>query len=130
MTQRALSASDAFDRSFNAVLAFLMRMEVSVYGSRVLAVRGRKSGAWRTVPVNLLVHEGDRYLVAPRAETEWVRNIRAARGGELRLGSRREPIAIIELGDAEKPPILRAYVQKWWFEVARFFEGVTRDACR
>ena len=126
----ALSASDAFDRSFNAVLDFLMRMEVSVYGSRVLAVRGRKSGAWRTVPVNLLVHEGERYLVAPRAETEWVRNIRAARGGELRLGSKREPIAIIELGDAEKPPILRAYVQKWWFEVARFFEGVTRDACQ
>jgi hypothetical protein len=68
------------------------------------------------VPVNLLVPEGERYLVAPRGETEWVRNIRAARGGELRLGSRREPIAIIELGDAEKPPILRAYVQKWWFE--------------
>src|SRR5262245_3944369 len=109
----ALSASDAFDRAFNAVLAFLMRMGVSVYGSRVLAVRGLKSCAWRTVPVNLLVHEGERYLVAPRGETEWVRNIRAARGGELRLGSRREPIAIIETrrcGEAADSPGVRPEV--------------------
>jgi deazaflavin-dependent oxidoreductase (nitroreductase family) len=97
MSDRRYLRPTAMDRAFNAVLAFVMRMGVSVYGSRVLAVRGRKSGAWRTVPVNLLVHEGERYLVTPRGETEWVRNIRAARGGELRLGSKREPIAIIEL---------------------------------
>src|SRR5262244_3869802 len=103
-------------------------MGVSVYGSRVLAVRGRKSGDWRTVPVNLLVHDGERYLVAPRGETEWVRNMRVAGGGELRLGSKREPIETVELDDAAKPPILRVYLQKWWFEVGRFFEGVTRDA--
>jgi deazaflavin-dependent oxidoreductase (nitroreductase family) len=97
MSDRRYLRPTAMDRAFNAVLGFVMRMGVSVYGSRVLAVRGRKSGAWRTVPVNLLVHEGERYLVAPRGETEWVRNIRAAGGGELRLGSKREPIAIIEL---------------------------------
>jgi len=56
------------------------------------------------------------------------RNIRAAGGGELRLGATREPIAVSEVVDAEKPPILRAYVRRWWFEVARFFEGVTRNA--
>jgi len=128
MSDRRYLRPTAIDRAFNGVMAFLTRMGISVYGSRVLAVRGRKSGAWRTVPVNLLVHEGERYLVAPRGETEWVRNMRVAGSGELRLGATREPIAITELADAEKPPILRAYVQKWWFEVARFFEGVTRDA--
>jgi deazaflavin-dependent oxidoreductase (nitroreductase family) len=128
MTDRRYLRPTAIDRAFNGVMAFLTRVGISVYGSRVLAVRGRKSGAWRTVPVNLLVHEGERYLVAPRGETEWVRNIRVAGSGELRLGATREPIAITELADPEKPPILRAYVQKWWFEVARFFEGVTRDA--
>src|SRR5262249_47106742 len=128
MSDRRYLRPTAIDRAFNGVMAFLTRMGVSVYGSRVLAVRGRKSGAWRTVPVNLLMHEGERYLVAPRGETEWVRNIRAAGSGELRLGATREPIAVTELGDAEKPPILRAYRQKWGFEVARFFEGVTRDA--
>jgi len=128
MTDRRYLRPTAIDRAFNGVMAFLTRVGISVYGSRVLAVRGRKSGVWRTVPVNLLVHEGERYLVAPRGETEWVRNIRVAGSGELRLGATREPIAITELADAEKPPILRAYVQKWWFEVARFFEGVRRDA--
>lgn len=116
------------DRAFNALMQLLTRLGLSVYGSRVLAVRGRKSGEWRTVPVNLLVHDGERYLVAPRGETEWVRNIRAAGGGELRLGRQREAIRVTELADSAKPPILRAYMQKWWFEVSRFFEGVTRDA--
>ena len=116
------------DRAFNGFIQLLTRLGVSVYGSRVLAVRGRKSGEWRTVPVNLLVHEGERYLVAPRGQTEWVRNIRVAGGGELRLGRTREPIAVVELADVDKPPILRLYLERWWFEVGRFFEGLHRDA--
>ena len=64
------------DRAFNGLIQLITRLGISVYGSRVLAVRGRKTGEWRTVPVNLLVHEGERYLVAPRGETEWVRNMR------------------------------------------------------
>jgi hypothetical protein len=52
MSDRRYLRPTAMDRAFNAVLAFVMRMGVSVYGSRVLAVRGRKSVAWRTVPVN------------------------------------------------------------------------------
>jgi deazaflavin-dependent oxidoreductase (nitroreductase family) len=116
------------DRLFNGLVQALTRLGVSLYGSRVLAVRGRKSGEWRTVPVNLLTHDGERYLVAPRGDTEWVRNIRAAGGGELRIGKSREPIRAIELADSEKPPILQLYAKKWWFEVGRFFEGLKRDA--
>ena len=116
------------DRAFNGLIQLITRLGISVYGSRVLAVRGRKTGEWRTVPVNLLTHEGERYLVAPRGETEWVRNMRAAGGGELRLGRTREPIRTVELPDTEKPPVLRAYLQKWWWEVGRFFEGIERDA--
>jgi hypothetical protein len=78
--------------------------------------------------VNLLVRDGRRYLVAPRGNTQWVRNLRAAGGGELRLGRQREPFRAVELEDAEKPPLLRAYLQKWRFEVAAFFEGVGPDA--
>jgi deazaflavin-dependent oxidoreductase (nitroreductase family) len=115
-------------RVFNPVVAGLTRLGVSVYGSRVLAVRGRKSGQWRTVPVNLLEHGGQRYLVAPRGTTEWVRNIRASRSGELRVGSRSEPISVEELADSEKPPLLRVYLKKWAFEVGAFFEGVGADA--
>jgi deazaflavin-dependent oxidoreductase (nitroreductase family) len=113
---------------FNLVPVVLARLGISVWGSRILAVRGRKSGRWQTVPVNLLAHGGVRYLVAPRGETQWVRNIRAAGGGELRLGSRREPFAAVEIADAEKPEVLRAYLRRWAFEVQAFFPGLSADA--
>ena len=113
---------------FNPIVRWLTRLGVSVYGSRILAVRGRKSGQWRTTPVNLLEFRGERYLVAPRGVTEWVRNIRATAEAELRLGSRREPIQVIELSDDEKPELLRHYLRRWKWEAGQFFEGVGADA--
>ena len=115
---------------FNTTVAALTRAGISVYGSRVLAVRGRKSGEWRTTPVNLLTVDGQRYLVAPRGQAQWVRNMRAAGAGELRVGRRTEPFTATELADADKPPVLREYLRKWGWEVGRFFEGVTKDASR
>jgi hypothetical protein len=109
---------------FNPLVAWLTARGLSVYGSRVLAVRGRASGEWRTNPVNLLVYEGQRYLVAARGVTQWVRNIRVSKTAELRLGSRVEPIRVEELPDADKLNILRAYLKKWRWEVGAFFEGV------
>jgi deazaflavin-dependent oxidoreductase (nitroreductase family) len=91
-------------------------------------VRGRTSGEWRTTPVNLLTFEGDRYLVAPRGVTHWVRNLRAAGQGELRVGRRTEPIRVTELPDEQKPPILRAYLKRWKVEVGVFFGGVGGDS--
>jgi deazaflavin-dependent oxidoreductase (nitroreductase family) len=112
------------DHLFNGVARGLTALGISFYGSRNLAVRGRRSGEWRVVPVNLLECEGARYLVAPRGETQWVRNLRAAGGGELRLGGRSEPFRAVEIDDAQKPPVLRAYLARWRFEVGRFFEGL------
>ncbi|MHA6795890.1 nitroreductase family deazaflavin-dependent oxidoreductase [Pseudonocardia bannensis] len=113
---------------FTRAVAGLTRLGISVWGSRVLAVRGRTSGQWRTVPVNLLVHDGARYLVAPRGHTQWVRNLRAAGGGELQLGRRAEPFTATELSDDEKVAVLRAYLRRWRFEVGAFFDGVDADA--
>jgi deazaflavin-dependent oxidoreductase (nitroreductase family) len=113
---------------FNPLVHWLARFGISVYGSRTLAVRGRQSGKWRTTPVNLLEFRGQRYLVAPRGVTEWVKNIRASGEGQLWLGSRHEPIKVVELADAEKPELLRAYLRKWKWEVGQFFEGVGPDA--
>ncbi len=113
---------------FNSVVARLTRMGISVYGSRVLAVRGRKSGEWRTTPVNPLTFDGERYLVAPRGHTQWVRNMRVAGGGELRLGRRVEKFTATELPVEDRPRVLRAYLKKWKFEVGMFFQGVGPDA--
>ena len=113
---------------FNPFVATMTRLGVSVWGSRVLRVRGRKSGEWRSSPVNLLSFEGKRYLVAPRGHTQWVRNIRVTHEGELMLGSRSEPIRVVELADADKVPLLRAYLKRWKFEVGMFFGGVSADS--
>jgi deazaflavin-dependent oxidoreductase (nitroreductase family) len=95
-----------------------------VWGSRILRVRGRRSGEWRETPVNVLTHDGHRYLVAPRGHTHWVRNLRAAGHGELRLGRRIEPFGATELPDEDKPELLRAYLARWKAEVGVFFGGV------
>jgi deazaflavin-dependent oxidoreductase (nitroreductase family) len=107
---------------------WLTRHGVSVYGSRMLRVRGRKSGEPRLTLVNLLVVDGDRYLVAPRGHTQWVRNLRAAGAGELVLGRRAEPVTAVELADDDKVPVLRAYLKRFGWEVGMFFENLTKNS--
>lgn len=113
---------------FNSSVAWLTEHGLSVRGSRVLYVRGRSTGQWRSTPVNLLTHGGHRYLVAPRGQTQWVRNLRVAGRGKLRVGRRVEEFTAIELPDERKPEILRAYLALWKFEVGMFFEGVDAQA--
>lgn len=113
---------------FNRLVAVLTRAGVSVMGSRVLEVPGRKTGEPRRTPVNLLVVDGVRYLVAPRGNTQWVRNLRASGTGRLWLGRRSEPFTATELTDDKKPPLLRTYLKRWKVEVGVFFEGVGPDS--
>ena len=113
---------------FNRVVAALTRAGVSVLGSRELRVRGRTSGQWRSTPVNLLTFAGEHYLVAPRGETQWVRNLRVAGEGELRVGRHIQVFRATELADAEKPDVLRAYLKRWKAEVGIFFGGVGSNA--
>ncbi|MEV5560372.1 nitroreductase family deazaflavin-dependent oxidoreductase [Nonomuraea wenchangensis] len=116
------------DHLFNRMVARLTRLGISLLGSRILYVRGRSSGEWRTTPVNMLTLDGSRYLVAPRGVTQWVRNLRAAGNGELHVGRRVETFTATELSDDEKPAILRAYLKRWGWEVGRFFEGLNANA--
>lgn len=112
----------------NRSVSWLTRRGLSVWGSRVLAVRGRKSGDWRRTPVNVLSLEGDRYLVAPRGHVQWTHNMRAAGGGQLLLGKRVEEFTATEVGDDDKPAVLRAYLKRWKAEVGVFFDGVGPDS--
>lgn len=113
---------------FNRAVRALTRSGVSVAGSRELRVRGRTSGEWRTTPVNLLTIDGERYLVAPRGQTQWVRNIRVVGTGELRVGRRVEQFRAAEVADAAKVPVLREYLRRWGWEVGQFFEGIGKQA--
>jgi deazaflavin-dependent oxidoreductase (nitroreductase family) len=132
---RGMSAASSPDRYlepgwftrnvFNRLVSGLTTAGLGVWGSRTLAVRGRTSGEWRSTPVNLLTIDDRRYLVAPRGETQWVRNLRAAESGELRVGKRVQPFTSVEIPDDAKPAILRAYLHRWKFEVGAFFDGVS-----
>ncbi len=113
---------------FNNLVALFTRIGISVWGSRVLEVPGRKTGEPRRTPVNLLTFEGDRYLVAPRGHTQWVRNLRASGGGRLLLGRRSEEFTAAEVPEDERPPVLRAYLKRWKAEVGVFFGGVGPDS--
>jgi deazaflavin-dependent oxidoreductase (nitroreductase family) len=119
-------APDRFTRHvMNPVLDLAMRLGLSFKGSRVLEHVGRRSGTLHHTPVNLLSYEGQEYLVAPRGETEWVRNVRADGGRVvLILGRRRAERHAEEVPAAARVALLRAYLARWQSEVGRFFEGV------
>ena len=114
---------------FNPTVAFLTRRGISIWGSRVLEVRGRKTGEPRRTPVNLLTFDDRPYLVSPRGEGQWVRNLRAADGRlATMVGRRREEWVATELADADKVPVLRAYLRRWKAEVGVFFDGTSADS--
>ncbi len=113
---------------FNPMVAGLTRLGISVWGSRVLEVPGRTTGEIRTTPVNLLTVDGSQYLVAPRGTTQWVKNVRAAGWCRLRVGRRVTEADLVELADADKPAILRPYLQRWKWEVGQFFDGIGPDS--
>ena len=111
----------------NPLLKGLHRLGISAQGSQTLAVRGRKSGEMRTTPVNPFELDGNTYLLAPRGNTQWVRNMRAAGEGELRSGRKVRHFHASEVPDSEKLPLMRLYMDKWSWEVKGFL-GIDADA--
>jgi deazaflavin-dependent oxidoreductase (nitroreductase family) len=129
MTSSHYQAPGRFTRTvMNPLVAGLTRLGLPLAGSTVLGVRGRTSGEVRTTRVNPLTLDGRRYLVAARGHTQWVRNLRVAGEAELRVGRRSETVRAVEIADAEKVPVLRAYLRAWAWEVGAFFDGVGADS--
>lgn len=125
---RYLGPGWATRRILNPTVAALVRIGLPLKGAHILEVPGRVSGEWRATPVNPLTLDGARYLVAPRGETQWVRNLRAAGAGRLRSRAGTEHFFAVEVDDAAKPPLLRAYLERWASEAGKFFDGVGPDA--
>ncbi|MFD6967586.1 nitroreductase/quinone reductase family protein [Streptomyces sp. NPDC059979] len=115
-----------FATRFNALFGKLARLGISLAGSAELSVRGRKSGEMQRIPVNPHTYEGAQYLVSARGHSQWVRNMRVAGGGELRVGRKVRTFTATEVTDpVQKAALLRTYLEKWGWEVNRFFQGVT-----
>ena len=106
---------------FGRALGALLRLGVGPVHMRLLEVRGRKSGTVHALPVDLLRHDGTLYLVAPRGRTQWVRNVEASGEITLRRGGTVERFGVRALAAAEKPAVLKAYLDGFRREVQRFF---------
>ena len=125
------SKPGVFARFFNNVWGFLVKLGLGLPSSFLLEVRGRKSGRTYSIPVNLLEYGGKKYLVAPRGDTQWVRNVEVSGGAVLKKGTRREEIRLSAIPDGEKPDILKSYLDSYKLTVQRFFpmpSGSPREA--
>jgi deazaflavin-dependent oxidoreductase (nitroreductase family) len=121
------------DRFFNRLMGQALRLGFAPGYMRLLEVRGRKSGKLFTTPVNVLDFQGKRWLIAARGETAWARNARAAGRIVLRRGANTESLTIRELADADKPEVIKAFVDRFKSQVQRFFDvpaGSPADAFR
>jgi deazaflavin-dependent oxidoreductase (nitroreductase family) len=112
-------------RAFNEAVRGLAEIGISLGGTKALRVRGRKTGKRRGVVINLLTIDGTDYVVSPRGNTQWARNVRAAGAVELGPRWRTRPIRIAELSDDDKPPILQSYLQRWFWQVKGHVAGLT-----
>ena len=115
-------------RSGNEVIRWLAEAGISIAGTRALRVRGRKSGKRRGVVINLLTADGRDYVVSPRGNTQWARNARAAGAVEMGPRWRSRDVRIAEVAGDAKPPVLRSYLDRWYWEVKGHVGGLTPDS--
>jgi hypothetical protein len=112
----------------NALIRWLAEMGISIAGTRALQVRGRKTGKVHGVVVNVLTVGGVDYLVSPRGNTQWARNVRAAGVVDVGPRWRRRRLGATEVPDTAKPELLRRYLDKWYWEVKGHIAGLTPDS--
>lgn len=115
-------------RAANALIGWLAELGISIAGSRALRVRGRKTGKYRGVVVNVLTIDGVDYLVSPRGNTQWVRNVRAAGVVDMGPRWRRRRLRTTEVADAAKADLLKRYLDRWYWEVKGHIAGLTPDS--
>lgn len=114
-------APSSSERMFNRMFGFLVGLGLGLPHNYLLQVRGRKTGKLYATPIDLLEYGGKRYLVAPRGRTQWVRNAEAAGEVMLKKGALRHRYELRAIADADKPALLKAYLDGFKTTVQRYF---------
>ena len=109
------------DRVFNRVFGWLIGLGIGLAHNHLLVVRGRISGQLHSTPVDVLYYRGTLYLVAPRGQTQWVRNALASGVVTLRKGRLRDDFTLRLVDEDKRPAILKAYLDRFKPTVQRFF---------
>ena len=103
------------------LMANIVNPIVKFLGGPMLTVRGRRSGVSIKTPLAPFTHQGVRYLVSGGGETQWVRNLRAAGQGQLRVGRSHEDFRAVELEGVERDQIVAAYRDHMGRRAQRYF---------
>jgi hypothetical protein len=111
----------ALERILGRTLVLLVRIGLVRGHFYVLEVRGRRSGRTISLPVDPLDLDGRRYLVCARGNSNWVRNARTVGEVALVRALCRRYYAVRELSPGLRPPVLKAYLDRFAGEVQRFF---------
>jgi deazaflavin-dependent oxidoreductase (nitroreductase family) len=114
-------APTAVERAFNRAFGFLVGLGLGFSHNYLLQVRGRKSGKIYSTPIDLLELGGKRFVVAPRGRTQWVRNAEAAGEVTLKKGKTRVKFRLRTIPDADKPQILKAYLDSFKAKCSSIF---------
>lgn len=101
----------ALRRLGNVLITPLARLGLAGKRTHILTVPGRKSGRPYSTPVQLVLDDTERWLVAPYGERAWVANARAAGGVSLTRARRTTAYRIEEAGPEQAAPILRTYLR-------------------
>jgi deazaflavin-dependent oxidoreductase (nitroreductase family) len=111
----------AVERIFNRVLGWMVGAGIGGSHYQLLQVAGRKSGKIYSAPVNILIVDERTFLVCPRGRAQWVRNAEASGRVWLKKGSERIQYAIGAVPEADKPELLRQYLDRFKLFVQRYF---------
>jgi deazaflavin-dependent oxidoreductase (nitroreductase family) len=117
----AFRAPSPLERVFNRAFGLLVGFGLAPADYYLLEVKGRKSGRVYRNPVSLVPLHGVRYLVPPRGRTQWVRNVEASNEVSFKRGASSRRFRLRTLADADKPPVLLAYLEKYRSVVQRYF---------
>ena len=96
-----MTSAPAFVRYSNPLTRALLRIGIPTGPNVLLTVRGRTSGRPRSVAVAVAELNGRRWVIGAYGDVQWVRNLRAAAEGDVRLHGRTVHVRARELGRDE-----------------------------
>jgi deazaflavin-dependent oxidoreductase (nitroreductase family) len=106
-TMSAPAKAPSFVGLFNPIARRVLRVGPLLGPNALITVRGRKSGVPRTTPIALVEIGGRRWVIGTFGDTNWVRNLRAAREATLTVGRNREKVVAGELDVEDRTRFFR-----------------------
>lgn len=107
------------------IISNVMNPIFKVTGSfPVVSMRGRRTGKLIRTPINVLELNGVKYLVSPRGETGWSRNLRAVGECSLREKGQERRFRASEVPPEQRGPMIAGYLERWGSQTRAQFDAL------